>query len=113
MSCLSFTTTRCGMECVHPTMSSSLIILRIAWKPRRSNDDKLAYVGKEPGTDGVHSTKWHTFNELCPGSVADDVERIRTHPRINPKTFPSMATSMTSRPAGLIECPRHVWGGPD
>jgi carbonic anhydrase len=67
-------------------------------------DDKGWHdVGKGPGSTAGKYIKWHTFKNL-PGSVAEDVERIRNHPLV-PKGIPIYGYIYDVKTGRLIEVP--------
>ena len=93
--------TDCGMELFTDEIISGL--LEKSLETATVDDKGWHDVGKGPGSTAAKYIKWHTFKNL-PGSVAEDVERIRIHPLV-PKDIPIYGYIYDVKTGKLIEVP--------
>jgi carbonic anhydrase len=93
--------TDCGMELFTDDVIAGL--LEKSLETATVDDKGWHDVGKGPGSTAGKYIKWHTFKNL-PGSVAEDVERIRNHPLV-PKDIPIYGYIYDVKTGRLIEVP--------
>lgn len=93
--------TDCGMELFTDDIIAGL--LEKSLETATVDDKGWRDVGRGPGSVVGHYIKWHTIRNLA-GSVAEDVERIRTHPLV-PKSIPVYGYIYDVKTGKLIEVP--------
>jgi len=93
--------TNCGMELFTDDVMAGL--LEKSLETAKIDDKGWHDVGAGPGSKLGKFIKWHTISDL-PGSVVDDVARIRSHPLV-PKSIPVYGFIYDVKSGKLIEVP--------
>jgi carbonic anhydrase len=99
--------TNCGMELFTDDVISGL--LEKSLETATIDEKGWRDVGTGPGSTAGKYIKWHTISDL-PGSVVDDVARIRNHPLV-PKSIPIYGYIYDVKTGKLIEVPEATGTG--